>query len=218
MGNVAELDAIAPEPARRLADTRQGCLALPATAYQPVGMKNERTFVATARAMARAAVLRAVSLAAGSLAMVSLAACTPPAGAAPPLEPADFVLGGVPMEADSVEIRLSFGDPDSVVMTTNPYDAGAPLESWYYYGLVIHYDGEATPASYVVTGGDEGTARGVRTGDSIARVLERYGDPDYRNDAVWTYVDPSPDGELYVLEFLVQDDVVVRIHVGRVDQ
>jgi hypothetical protein len=150
-------------------------------------------------------------------ALLATASCAAPTGA-PPLEAADFVLSGVPLEADSVELRLSFGEPDSVVLSANPYDAGSPLETWYYEGLIVHYDGEAAPARYVVTGGDEATARGIRVGDPIALVQERYGEPDYRHDGVWTYVEPTPEGELYVIEFLIRDDVVVRIHVGRVDQ
>lgn len=111
---------------------------------------------------------------------------------------------------------MSFGDPDSVVFSENPYAAVSPVESWYYDGLIVRFAGAAVPSSYVVTGGDEATARGIRVNDPAARVLERYGEPIYRYDAIWTYVDPGDGADPYVLEFLVQSDTVARIHMGRV--
>lgn len=144
-------------------------------------------------------------------------ACTPAPPPPLPLEPADFVLAGVPLDSDSVEIRMSFGAPDSVVASPNPYGGAEPLETWYYEGLVVRYSGEAAPSSYLVTGRAEATARGVRVGDPAARVLERYGEPIYRYDTIWSYTEPGGGTEPYVLEFMVIDGVVARIHVGRVD-
>jgi hypothetical protein len=149
--------------------------------------------------------------------VATAAGCAAPAAAPLPLEPADFVLGGVPLDTDSAEIRLSFGEPDSVVSARHPYDASAELVTWYYEGLVIRYDGEPLPSSYLITGGAEATARGIRVNDPASLILQRYGEPDYRLDGIWTYLDPSADGQLHVLEFLVQDETVVRIHVGRVN-
>lgn len=133
----------------------------------------------------------------------------------PPLEPADFVLAGIPLDADSAEIRLSFGEPDSVVASTDPYDAYSQLQAWFYDGFVVRYSGEAVPSSYLVTGGEEATARGIRVGDTAALLLKRYGEPTFRYDRVWTYTDVLDDAGAYVLEFLVEDDTVTRIHVGR---
>jgi hypothetical protein len=146
-----------------------------------------------------------------------MAACTPAANA-PPLEPEDFLLRGLPDDADSAEVRLSFGEPDSIVESPNPFDAQEPIESWYYPGFLIQYSGDPRPVSFVITGGDEATLRGIRVGDPADHVLRLYGQPPYRYDAVWTYVDPlDPDG-VFVIEFLVEDDVVSRIHLGRADQ
>jgi hypothetical protein len=152
------------------------------------------------------------------MAAAATVACGVPGGPAPPLEPADFVLAGVPLDADSAEIRLSFGEPDSIVSSVNPYEAGVQLIAWHYDGLVVRYDGEALPSSYLLTGGDEATARGVRVGDAASVLLQRYGEPAFRYDRVWTYTDVADASGLYVLEFLVEDDVVMRIHVGRADE
>jgi hypothetical protein len=148
-------------------------------------------------------------------ALLLLAACSPPARPAPPLEPEDFVLAGVPLDADSVEIRLSFGEPDSIVVSANPYDASVPLQAWHYRGLVVRFEDEAVPAGYLVTGGAETTARGIRVGDPAATVLDRYGEPTFRYDDIWTYVEPLPTGEEHVIEFLIRDDSVASIHLAR---
>jgi hypothetical protein len=150
-----------------------------------------------------------------ALLLLAAGACTPPAPPPPPLELEDFALAGVPLDADSMEVRLSFGEPDSVVLAPNPYEADLPLETWYYSGLVVRYEGDPMPSSWVVTGSDESTARGIRVGDPAEAVLERYGEPIYRYDDIWTYVDPAPHMEEHVLEFLIREGRVFRIHVAR---
>lgn len=146
-----------------------------------------------------------------------MVACAPAAPPPPPLEPADFVLAGVPPDADSAEIRLSFGEPDSIVASPDPYDAASIIEAWFYPGIVVRYTGEAVPASFLISGGDEATARGIRVGDPADLVLARYGEPLFRYDDIWTYAEPDTDTEPYVIEFLMGDGVVRRIHVGRAD-
>jgi hypothetical protein len=144
-----------------------------------------------------------------------LAACGGPERGAPPLEPEDYSPLGVPIDADSGEIRLSFGDPDSAVVSANPYDAFSPILTWYYPHFLVTFEGGPVPASYLLTGPAESTLRGVRVGDPSARVLELYGAPTYRYDPVWTYADAVEDADGQVVEFLVEDDVVTRIHLGR---
>lgn len=148
-------------------------------------------------------------------ATVLAAACVEPRTNAPPLEPDDFLLGGIPPESDSVEIRATFGDPDSVVVSENPFDAFEPIESWYFDGFVVRFSGSAMPMGYLLTGGSERTLRGIRVGDPGDEVLRRYGAPSFRHDPVWTYVDPLDTEGTQVLEFLVEEDTVRRIHIGR---
>jgi hypothetical protein len=80
---------------------------------------------------------------------------------------------------------------------------------------VVRYSGDALPSSYLITCGDEATARGVRVGDSASSVVRRYGEPPFRYEGIWTYPDLDDGAELYVLEFLIEADTVSRIHVGR---
>jgi hypothetical protein len=157
------------------------------------------------------------ALCATLIAVTAVTACAPAAPPPPPLEPADFVLAGVPPDADSAEIRLSFGEPDSIVSSPDPYDAASTIEVWYYPGIVVRYAGEPVPSSFVIGGGDESTARGIRVGDPTDLVLSRYGEPLFRYDDIWTYAEAVADAEPYVIEFLMEDGVVRRIHVGRTD-
>jgi len=142
-------------------------------------------------------------------------ACEPGPARAPALEPDDFLLGGIPPESDSVEIRMTFGDPDSVVVSDNPFDAQEPVVSWHYDGFVVRFSGGAMPIGYLLVGGSERTLRGIRVGDPGDEVLRRYGAPSFRHDPVWTYVDPMDVEGTAVLEFLVEEDTVRRIHIGR---
>jgi hypothetical protein len=162
---------------------------------------------------ARAGTLRLMS----PRAVVSLLllSCWPMASSPPPLEPEDFVMAGLPPDADSAEIRLSLGEPDSIVIADNPYDAFTPVESWHYADFIIRYEGNALPSSVLLTGAGETTLRGVRVGDAGEHVLRMYGAPTYRQDPVWSYVDPVDGEATQVLEFLIENDTVMRIHIAR---
>jgi hypothetical protein len=143
-------------------------------------------------------------------------ACGPAAAPRPaPLELEDFTMAGVPADADSTEIRLSFGDPDSAEVRGNPYDAYTPILAWYYADFTVLFEGSAVPAGYLLTGAGERTLRGIRVGDPASRVLQLYGRPLYRMDPVWTYVDPEDADAGHVLEFLIENDTVARIHLSR---
>lgn len=143
------------------------------------------------------------------------AACTAPTPGAPPLEPDDFLFAGLPADADSAEVRMTFGEPDSIVVAENPFDAFEPIESWHYDGFIVRYSGGIVPTSFLITGTDERTLRGIRVGDTADRVLRLYGAPPYRYDPVWTYVDPLDAEGTFVIEFLVEEDTVRSIHLGR---
>jgi hypothetical protein len=148
-------------------------------------------------------------------AVLTAAACTAPTPGAAPLEPDDFLFGGLPADADSAEVRMTFGEPDSVVVADNPYDAFEPIESWHYNGFIVRYEGGIRPTGFLITGSDERTLRGIRVGDTAEQVLRMYGAPPYRYDPVWTYVDPLDAEGTFVIEFLVEEDTVRSIHLGR---
>jgi hypothetical protein len=168
-----------------------------------------------AMSLSRCSLVRAALVAFVAFIAFIAASCEPAAPPAPPLEPEDFVPAGVPPDADSAEIRMSFGDPDSIVAAPHPYDAYTPVVSWYYRDLIVRYEGTALPASFLIVGGDESTLRGVRVGDAAERVLRLYGAPTHRQEPVWSYGDPLEDAGVNVIEFLMENDTVARIHLGR---
>jgi hypothetical protein len=132
---------------------------------------------------------------------------------APPLEPEDFTLAGVPLDADTTEIRLSFGDPDSATVGDNPFDAEVPLVVWYYPAFEARFSG-ARAVGYMVTGGEEATLRGIRIGDPVDRVLRAYGAPTVEQPSRWTWAESDPELGLRVVDFVIEDDVVTRVYVG----
>lgn len=141
-------------------------------------------------------------------------ACTPPAAPVLPLQPEDFTLRGVPADLDSAELRLTFGDPDTVLQSPNPFVDSIPLITWIYDGFEVRYAGQSSPTGYMITEAGESTARGLAVGSPVRRMLELYGDPTTRFEASWTYTDTTDADVLRVLNALVQSDTVRRIYIG----
>lgn len=143
-----------------------------------------------------------------------LSACTPPSPPALPLQPEDFTLRGVPLEADSAEIRLTFGDPDSIVESRNPFVDSIPLTTWIYEGFEVRFGGEGPPIGYMILERGESTARGLSVGDPAELVLELYGQPSARFEPGWTYADTTDATVLRVINAVVMEDTVRRIYLG----
>jgi hypothetical protein len=132
-----------------------------------------------------------------------------------PLTAEDFSLRGVPMESDSTEIRLSFGEPDSIVTSESPFGSDAPLVTWIYRGFEVRFAGELTPVGYLIHAPGERTMRGLQVGDPARTVLALYGTPGTRVESAWTYIDASDDSGLQVIDLIVRNDTVRRIYLGR---
>jgi hypothetical protein len=156
----------------------------------------------------------AVLLLAGGWVSLLASACTPPAAPVLPLQPEDFTLRGVPADLDSAELRLTFGDPDSVLQSRNPFVDSIPLTAWIYDGFEVRFAGPSSPSGYMITAPGESTARGLTVGNAVQRLLELYGDPATRFDGSWTYTDTTDASVLRVLHALVQSDTVRRIYIG----
>ena len=143
-----------------------------------------------------------------------LASCSAPAPPVLPLQPDDFTLRGVPTDADSTEIRLTFGDPDSIVDGMNPFADTVPLTTWIYDGFEVRFGGPATPVGIMITGPGERTARGAGVGDA-AEVLRRlYGEPTAVLGSNWTYADTTNPAALHVINADVRSDTIRRIYLG----
>lgn len=147
-----------------------------------------------------------------------MAACTAPAPPALPLEPDDFTMRGVPADADSAEIRLTFGDPDSIVEGLNPFGDTVPLTTWVYDGFEVRFGEPPTPVGFMISRAGEETARGVAVGDPADLLLQLYGEPTAVLDSDWTYADTTDPAALRIINAVVLDDTVRRIYVGRAVQ
>jgi hypothetical protein len=150
-----------------------------------------------------------------ALAALVPAGCGAPVPPVLPLQPDDFTLSGVPADADSAEIRLTFGDPDSIAASENPFGGGSPLITWIYDGFEVRFAGQETPIGFMINAPGESTARGVKVGDPAEAVLLLYGEPGTRFESGWTYVDADNESGLHVIDFVVEADTVRRIYVGR---
>ncbi|HEX2168533.1 MAG TPA: hypothetical protein VHG09_14960, partial [Longimicrobiales bacterium] len=158
---------------------------------------------------------RAVAFAAlMSLSALLPSSCTPPAAPALPLQPEDFTLRGVPADVDSAEIRMSFGGPDTIIESPNPFADSVPMTTWVYDGFEVRFAGPASPVGYMILAPGERTARGLTVGDPARLMLELYGEPTTRFEPSWTYTDTTHPTALRVIDAVVQTDTVRRIYLG----
>jgi hypothetical protein len=159
--------------------------------------------------------LPACSLPARLLVALMAVACAPPTAPILPLQPDDFTLRGVPADADSTEIRLTFGDPETTVESQNPFDDNAPLVTWIYDGFEVRFGGASAPIGYLIEAPGESTARGVMVGDPAERLIQLYGAPMARFEPGWTYADTMDGSLLHVIDAFVESDTIRRIYIGR---
>jgi hypothetical protein len=147
-------------------------------------------------------------------AFVLAAACGPTAAPVEPLQPEDFTLRGVPLDADSAEIRLTFGDPDSTAESPNPFDS-SPLVAWIYDGFEVRFAGTPLPAGYMIVAPGESTPRGASVGDPSRLLLDLYGEPVARVGNAWTWADTVGGQGLRVIDAMIEADTIRRIYIGR---
>jgi hypothetical protein len=149
-----------------------------------------------------------------ALACLVFAACTPPAPPTLPLQAEDFTLRGVPLTVDSAELRMTFGDPDTIVESRNPFADSVPMTTWVYQGFEVRFAGPASPVGYMILEPGERTARGLSVGDPARLMLELYGKPTTRFEPSWTYTDTTHPTALRVIDAVVQADTIRRIYLG----
>lgn len=126
----------------------------------------------------------------------------------PWLTDSDFVVAGLPDDADSADVLSLLGEPDSVISIPDPDEPAIELLAWVYDELAISFGEDGIRYGVTLTGPGAATARGLRTGDSEARLLELYGRPQHRADESWDYVAPDDADGLHVMR--------VRLDGGRV--
>lgn len=138
------------------------------------------------------------------------------AGAQAPLKPADFVVAGIPdnypetfVEEDTARIRKMLGAPK--IERRVPGFKDDSMTVWEFDGLSVLFGGIARQG-ITLTSSRIATARGLRVGDTAARVRQLYGTPAEVVEDEWTYTDPRE--HLHVIQVTIQDGKVTSIFIG----
>ena len=132
----------------------------------------------------------------------------------PWLTDSDFVVAGLPDDADSSDVLALLGEPDSVISIPDPDDPDVELLAWVYPDLAVALGDDGLRYGVTLTGPRLTTSRGLQTGDPEARVLELYGRPQHREDQAWDYVAPDDSDGLHVMRVHLDDGRVSWIFLG----
>jgi hypothetical protein len=130
----------------------------------------------------------------------------------PPLSKADFSLAGVNVGADSSAVRRGLGQPDSVRFDPNPFSPKAKSVVWVYRRYTILFYTTEHVAGVRIRDASVATRRGLRLGDSVARLKELYGEPTGAYQESVEYQDPKQKFE--VLRVVLKDGRVEDIYIG----
>jgi len=128
------------------------------------------------------------------------------------LSPADFLVAAIKDGMDSAQVRRLVGSPDSTDLVDNPWEAGATFAHWYYPNEMIALTDRVVGVRLDRPG--LSTQRGLRIGDSAARVTRLYGPPAEVTDTDWWYGDPTDSTASHVMLIGMKDGVVSWIYLG----
>ncbi|HEX5003828.1 MAG TPA: hypothetical protein VFV65_00830 [Gemmatimonadales bacterium] len=146
--------------------------------------------------------------------MLACASEAPKRQGSPWLTDRDFVVAGLPDDADSSEVLAQLGEPDSVISTPDPEEPDIDLLAWVYPELAVAFGEDGLRYGITLTGPGVATARGLRTGDSTDRLTELYGRPQRRDAAGWDYVAPDDADGLHVMRVRLESGRVSWIFLG----
>jgi hypothetical protein len=132
----------------------------------------------------------------------------------PWLTDSDFVVAGLADDADSSDVLALLGEPDSVISIADPDAPDVELLAWAYPDLAVSLGDNGIRYGVTLTGPRVGTARGLHTGDTQARIVELYGRPQHRTEAEWDYVAPDDEDGLHVMRVGLDGDRVSWIFLG----
>ena len=90
---------------------------------------------------------------------------------------------------------------------------GCKLVSWRYKDIVVLLGSGDAVRGVWITSRRLATSRGLRVGDSIARVESLYGIPRFRDNTKAEYA-VSEEQNLHVIRVLIQKGVVKEIFLG----
>lgn len=132
----------------------------------------------------------------------------------PWLADSDFVVAGLPDDADSADVLEQLGEPDSIISLADPDAPDIELLAWVYPDLAVSFGDSGIRYGVTLTGPGAATARGLRPGDSHTRLVELYGRPHLRGPEAWDYVAPDDADGMHVMRVGVADGRVRWIFLG----
>jgi hypothetical protein len=132
----------------------------------------------------------------------------------PWLTDTDFVVAGLPDDADSSDVLARLGEPDSVIAVPDPDEPDIDLLAWVYPDMGVAFGDDGLRYGITLTGPRVPTARGLRAGDPVSRVQELYGRPQRRSGDTWDYVAPDDENGLHVMRLHVERGHVSWIFLG----
>jgi len=152
-----------------------------------------------------------------TLAAAALLACGGDASGgegSPWLTDSDFVVAGLPDDADSTDVLATLGEPDSIISLPDPDEPEIELLAWAYPDLAVALGDDGLRYGVTLTGPGIATHRGLRPGDDAARLQELYGRPHRGAHGTWDYVAPDDAGGLHVMRVRIDDDRISWIFLG----
>jgi hypothetical protein len=112
-------------------------------------------------------------------------------------------------------VRSVLGVPQSTRQWRD--DDSHDLVVWSYRGLTVSFDRSGHGYSWHLTARRYATLRGVRPGDSAARVTAAYGAPSVRGSKNLLYpLRPNDDANTLGIDFLLSGGAIRSISIGNV--
>lgn len=130
------------------------------------------------------------------------------------LTDSDFVVAGLPDDADSSDVLALLGEPDSIISLPDPDEPDIELLAWAYPDMAVAFGDDGLRYGVTLTGPGLATARGLRPGDPAERVRVLYGSPHRRTDDSWDYVAPDDADGLHVMRVGLDGEKVSWIFLG----
>ena len=127
----------------------------------------------------------------------------------------DLRVAGLRYNADTAAVRRVLGPPQRIA----PYrdTDGQDLLAWLYPDLTVRFDLSGHGHSWLLTGPQFATARGVRPGDFTSRVRTSYGTPSAEFPSNILYaLQPEDRANTLGIDFFVVEGVVRTINLGHV--
>jgi hypothetical protein len=139
-----------------------------------------------------------------------------PAQAVQQLRPSDFLVAGLPDQADSATVRHLLGAPDSITTGDDPSQASGDLLAWWYGDLQVIFVDRVRVLGEWLNGPSRHTSRGLHVGAPTADIKRLYGPSmPTPGDSTFMYREPGDEPTPRYLFVSATDGRVTAIYIGR---